>query len=79
MTSHTPRTDVNNNNKEDDWEIVKPRIESNLEKVRRDLDELRQSDRALLRKFIKMRSEIKEISKDIFSLQASYIKDLNYF
>ena len=73
MTSYRPRVDINNNNVEDDWEMVKPRMESNLQKLKCELAELRQSDKALLKKFIKMRSEIKEMSRDIFSLHCGHM------
>ena len=68
MTSYQPRVDVNNNNSEEDWESIKPRMESSLQKLKNELAELRQSDKILLKKFIKMRSEIKEMSKDVYSL-----------
>eukprot|EP00794_Sanderia_malayensis_P004884 gene4884-5524_t len=53
-----------NNNIGEDWMSVKPRIESSLRKLRCELEELRNADKDLLKKFIKMRSEIKELSKD---------------
>ncbi len=43
---------------------VKPRIDSNLRKLKCELEELRNTDKDLLKKFIKMRSEIKEMSKE---------------
>ena len=54
----------NNNITREDWETVKPRIDTTLEKLKSDLAELRKSDKVLLKKFIKMRSEIKELSKE---------------
>ncbi len=53
-----------NNNIMEDWTIVKPRIDSNLKKLKCDLEELRTVDKMLLKKFIKMRSEIKKLSKE---------------
>ena len=54
-----------NNNRGEDWATVKPRIDTSLKKLKTDLEELRQFDKTLLKKFIKMRSEIKELSKEV--------------
>jgi len=73
MTSHQSCVDVNNNSKEDNWRLMKPRMESSIQRLKSELAELRQCDKILLKRFIKMRSEIKEMSRDIFSYHSEHL------
>ena len=74
MASYQSRVDVNNNSREDNWESIKPRMESSIQWLKSELAELRQCDKALLKRFIKMRSEIKEMSRDIFSYHSDHLQ-----
>ena len=68
--NNSNNTTNNNNNSREDWTTLQPRIESSLQKLKSELEDLRNSDKDLLKKFIKMRSEIKELSKESTGVSA---------